>query len=166
MYKTVCILMLSAVVNGCASGAHHLGAVTLKDGSTVEYVQIGSKGQDGPKLIIIETYRYDPAVKFSEKVGAYHASGPSLTADILRGAVSAAAIAGGVVGAAAVLKPAETKINQAQSGGGAAITGSGNSTNTNTATGGAGGNATAGGGSVINSGSNCLKSGSGHLIGC
>lgn len=142
------VLLVIFFSAGCASGVRNLGSVVLRDGSSVEYIQIGTEGQDGPKLVVIEGYRYDPTTKTSEKASAYNAAGQSLTADILRGAASAGIIAGGAVGAAAVLKPAVTKINQ--TGGGAAISGSGNSTNTNTAT---GGNA-------------CQESGSGNINNC
>lgn len=151
---------------GCTSGVLNLGSIMLKDGTTMEYVQVGTKGQDGPKLVVIEGYRYDPAEKTSEKTSAYNAAGPSLTADILRGAASAGIIAGGAIGAAAVLKPAITKISQ--SGGGAAISGSGNSTNATTAT---GGEATTG--AVTNTNTNratggkaCNESGPGNLNDC
>lgn len=141
-------VLLALFIAGCASGVRSLGSVVLKDGTTIEYIQVGTKGQDGPKIVVIEGYRFDPNANTSEKASAYNAAGPSLTADILRGAASAGVIAGGMVGAAAVLKPAVTKINQTS--GGATISGSGNSTNTNTAT---GGNA-------------CNENGSGSINGC
>lgn len=110
-------LVAAVLISGCASGVRRLGEIQLKDGTTVEYVQVGSRGQDGPKLTVIEGYKHIPAQNSSEKVSAYQAAGSGIVADVLRGFGSAAAIAGGAVGAAAVLKPSKTEVNANAAGG-------------------------------------------------
>ena len=123
------------VLSGCVSGSKVLGEVMLKDGRTLQHVQVKTEGQDGPKLTVVETYAYDPTKNVSTREAQYQAAGSSLTSEILRGAASAALFAGGLVGAAAVLRPDQTSVTQNQTGGGAAISNSGNSS----ASGGAGG---------------------------
>ena len=113
------------LLSGCVSGTKLLGTVVLKDGTTLEHVQVITEGQDGPKLVVIETYRYDPAKNASTKDGSYQAAGSSLTADVLRGAASAAIVGRSLIGAAAVIRPDRTNVSQ--TGGGASVSNSGNS---------------------------------------
>jgi hypothetical protein len=133
--------MGALVLTGCVSGSKLLGEVTLKDGRTLQHVQVITQGQDGPKLAVIETYIYDPVKNASSREAQYQAAGSSLTAEILRGAASSALFAGGIVGAAAVLRPDQTNVTQ--TGGGAQISNSGNSSAS--ASGGSGGSGGAGG---------------------
>ena len=106
------LLSCFVFIAGCAAGVRHLGSVMLMDGSTREYVQIGSEGQDGPVLVAIEGYHYDPSENTSTLTSQYQASGPSLISDVLRGAASSALIAGGMVGAAVAHRPDQTKVTQ------------------------------------------------------
>lgn len=145
-FKCCALLTLVLMFAGCVSGSKLLGTVTLKDGTTLEHVQIITEGQDGPKLAVVETYRYDPGKNTSLKEGAYQAAGSSLTAEVLRGAASAVILGGSLMGAAALVRPDQTHVTQ--TGGGASISNSGNSS------------ASAGGGGVSAAGSICTGSSS------
>jgi len=107
--------------SGCAPTIENLGHVKLMDGRFVESIQTSSRGQDGPKVTVIETYLYDGVT--SRKVGEYSAGGDG----ILKGLGQAALGAAGTVGGASVLRPARSFI------GNSATTSQDNAnTNTNT----------------------------------
>lgn len=137
------VVFLTFFLTGCVAGVYDLGQHQLLDGSTLEYVGAKTKGPSGQDVTRLETWRYDPRASKSELVVADSASGPGLTETIL-GTIGQAAVYGGsAVGAAAVLRPARTRTNITQSGGGAV----------------------AGGSSAISGGSNAVSEGSSAISG-
>jgi len=110
------LILLVFLLNGCIAGTKHLGEVPLRDGTFIEGVQIGSSGQDGPKVVAVLEYRYDPKTGTSTKVGEYVASGPSLLVETISGVGPAAFYAGGAVGAAALLRPNKSSYSVSQGG--------------------------------------------------
>lgn len=110
------------ILQGCVGGVRSLGSVDLQ-GAMIEYIQVGSKGQDGPKLIVIEGFVLSEDGTIN-KVSAYSASGNSLTGQILGGTGAAAMAAGGNVGAAYLRKPNTTRVSTSVSQGDSSATSS------------------------------------------
>ncbi|KKT56910.1 MAG: hypothetical protein UW81_C0003G0014 [Candidatus Giovannonibacteria bacterium GW2011_GWC2_44_9] len=112
--RLLAVGLMSLFLGGCVSGVRNLGSAKLPDGSERHYVQVGTEGQDGPKLIALESFRC-PESKPCEKESAYYATGSSLTSDVLKGVGPATALAAGAVGAMAVRHP-DISVNVVGSG--------------------------------------------------
>ena len=98
---------IGLILSGCASGVQSLGQIELF-GNIVEYVQIGSKGETGPKLTIVEGFtEHDGKVT---KISEYSAAGNSLTGQILGGTGAAALAAGGQIGGQYLRRPNMTRV--------------------------------------------------------
>ena len=110
------LVMVAMLSSACAlAGVRMLGAVTLKDGSAVEYVQVKTKGQSGPDVTVVEGFK-TTAGKATEKITSYSGSAPGMAEVIAGGLAGSLPLAGGMVGAAAVLRPSRTNVQQSVSG--------------------------------------------------
>lgn len=121
------LVVLAFVASGCVAGVKELGFFKTPDGIDRYAYQVGSEGQDGPKLVNTLVYKC-PAGKECQLEHERSAAGPSLTSDVFRNAAGAAFIAGGAVGAAAVLRPSSTDVTQIGGGGGGATATGGKAT--------------------------------------
>lgn len=99
--KRTAVFLFAIFVSGCAGIQQQ--SFTLADGRTVDYIH-GKVDADG------QTGVFRDAFVDGKPVLSHFGSGQSLTGQILQGAASSAMIAGGMVGAAAVLRP--TRINE------------------------------------------------------
>ena len=95
-------LIVAGVLAGCAGVQQQ--SFKLSDGRTVDYIH-GKVDADGQTGVFRDAYIDGTPVI------SHFGAGPSLAGQLLQGAASSALIAGGAVGAAAVLRP--TKINDA-----------------------------------------------------
>ncbi|HWP58994.1 MAG TPA: hypothetical protein VNL14_13965 [Candidatus Acidoferrales bacterium] len=102
MERTLCFLLSLALAIGCASKLTHK-SVTLAGGQRVDYVT-GKVAGDGQEAV------FRDAFIDGKPVVSHFGSGQSLAGQVLQGTVSSAMIAGGMVGAAAVLRP--TRISE------------------------------------------------------
>lgn len=130
---------LLLILQGCVAGVQSLGTIKILDGPVIEYVQVGSKGQDGPKLVVIESFSIvDGKIT---KVSEYSASGNSLTGQILGGTAAAAMQAGGAAGAAYLRRPNKTRVTTSVTSSGSTSTSgsTSESSSSSTATSGNGG---------------------------
>ena len=99
--KKVAMLSVAALLTGCAGVQQQ--SFKLSDGQVVDYIH-GKVDADG------QTGVFRDAFINGTPVLSHFGSGQSLTGQILQGAASSAMIAGGMVGAAAMLRP--TRINE------------------------------------------------------
>ena len=102
--KRVAVLSVAALLAGCASKLTH-ESVTLSNGRQVDYV-VGKVAGDGQEGIFRDAY-VDGAPVLS-----HFGSGQSLAGQVLQGAAGSAFIAGGMVGAAALLRPPRYNSNE------------------------------------------------------
>lgn len=145
MKRSLFVIVGLLFTTGC-SGLHVLGKHTLLDGTTMEVIQMTSKGESGPKIKVLETHIFNPATGKSRLESRYSASGQGIVDAIISTSMPAAISGQFGVMAARARRPNKTTITQ--SGGGASATGgeggSGGSSNSESsssseATGGAGG---------------------------
>lgn len=101
MKKLIAIAVAAGLLAGCAGIRQE--TFVLSDGRKADYIH-GKVDADG------QTGVFRDAFIDGQPVLSHFGSGQSLTGQILQGAASAALIGGGMVGAAAVLRP--TKINE------------------------------------------------------
>jgi len=83
--------------------------IDLPDGSKINAFQAKNSGISGPDVTAIETWRCPKGIECG-KVGAYSGSAPGAVEVGVAGMGAAAVVAGGNVGAAALLRP--TRINE------------------------------------------------------
>ena len=102
--KRVAVLSVAALLAGCASQLAH-ESVTLSNGRQVDYI-IGKVAGNGQEGIFRDAY-VDGAPVLS-----HFGSGQSLAGQVLQGAAGSAFIAGGMVGAAALLRPPRYNSNE------------------------------------------------------
>jgi hypothetical protein len=100
--KRVAVLSVAALLTGCATIKQE--SFTLSNGKVVDYVH-GKVDADGQTGVFRDAY-IDGA-----PVVSHFGSGQSLWGQVLQGSAGSALLAGGMVGAAAVLRP--TRINDA-----------------------------------------------------
>ena len=101
MKKITVLMLILALTVGCVGIQQQ--SFKLADGTTIDYIH-GKVDADG------QTGVFRDAFINGTPVLSHFGSGQSLTGQILQGAASSAMIAGGMVGAAAVLRP--TRINE------------------------------------------------------
>ncbi len=116
-YSLAVLVVASLATSACVSGgALRLGEITLKDGSVMEYIQAKTKGSSGPDVTVVEGFLTAPGTK-SEKITSYSGSAPGMAEVIAGGLAGSVPLAGGMVGAAAVLRPSLTNISGVSKGG-------------------------------------------------
>lgn len=101
MRKPVIMLSAAALISGCAGIQQQ--SFKLSDGRMVDYLH-GKIDADGQTGVFRDAYIDGTPVL------SHFGSGQSLLGQVLQGTASSAMIAGGMVGAAAVLRP--TRINE------------------------------------------------------
>jgi hypothetical protein len=99
--KRVAVLSVAAMLAGCATIKQE--SFTLSNGKVVDYVH-GKVDADGQTGVFRDAY-ID-----GSPVVSHFGSGQSLWGQVLQGSAGSALIAGGMVGAAAVLRP--TRVNE------------------------------------------------------
>ncbi len=107
------VLIAVFTLMGCSAGVRDLGTALLRDGTQIQFIQVGSEGQDGPKVVAIEGYieiTNANGTTRTIKVSEYVASGQSLTSVILQNTGAAALLSSGHVGGAAIAAKAAGKV--------------------------------------------------------
>ncbi len=105
------LLLVSIFFAGC-SGLTVLGTHKLLDGTTMEVIQMTSKGESGPKIKVLETHIYDPETETSVLESRYSASGQGIVDAIISTSIPAAISGGLGVAAARARRPNKTTVTQ------------------------------------------------------
>ena len=116
---------IMTILQGCASGVRILGEVSIAEGLTRRYIQIGSEGHDSARLTVIESFdiRTDAAgnIHVKQANDPIVATTDGLIGKVVQGTGAAAMAAGGQLGAAALRRPDLYNSTTVQTGGGADV---------------------------------------------